>query len=338
MATSHVDVLIIGAGLSGIGAAYHLTREFPERTYAILEARDAHRRHVGPVPLPGRALGLRHVHARLPLQAVDGREGDRRRALDPRLRARDRRASTASTSTSASTTGSTRRGVVERRRALDGHRASTTAPRSGHLPASCSCCARLLRLRPRLHARVPGHRATTTGTLVHPQHWPEDLDYAGKRVVVIGSGATAVTLVPAMAETRRARDDAAALADLHPARCPAATRSPTSLRRLLPQQAAYELDPLEERRVQQSLLYKLSRARPQVVRKMVRSANVQVAARGLRRRHALHARRYDPWDQRLCVVPDGDLFQAIRRARPRSSPTRSRTFTQGRAAGVGRGA
>ena len=69
------------------------------------------------------------------------------------------------------------------------------------------------------------------GQIVHPQHWPEDLDYAGKRVVVIGSGATAVTLVPAMAERRRARDDAAALAHATSSRCPARTRSPTSLRR-----------------------------------------------------------------------------------------------------------
>ena len=90
-AVEHLDVVIVGAGLS------RDRRRAPSagpparaQTYAILEARDGDRRHVGPVPLPGRALGLGHADARLPLPAVDGREGARRRPVDPRVRARDR--------------------------------------------------------------------------------------------------------------------------------------------------------------------------------------------------------------------------------------------------------
>ena len=80
MMPEHFDVLIVGAGLSGIGAAYHLQQNCPGKTYAILEGRDSHRRHLGSVPLSRHPLGLRHVHAGLFVPAVDGGEGHRRRA------------------------------------------------------------------------------------------------------------------------------------------------------------------------------------------------------------------------------------------------------------------
>ena len=75
--TEHFDVLIVGAGLSGIGAGYHLQANCPRQSYAILEARDEHRRNVGSVPLSRRPLGLRHVHARLLVPSLDAAEGDR---------------------------------------------------------------------------------------------------------------------------------------------------------------------------------------------------------------------------------------------------------------------
>ena len=86
----HVDVLIIGAGLSGIGAAAQLTREHPRPQLPRARVPRGQRRHLGPVPLPGHPLRLRHVHPRLPLQAVARREGAGRRPVDPRLRPRDR--------------------------------------------------------------------------------------------------------------------------------------------------------------------------------------------------------------------------------------------------------
>ena len=112
MSREHVDVLIVGAGLSGIGAGYHLQTKCPGKTFAILEARERDRRDVGPLPLPGHPLRLRHVHARLPVPAVGGREVDRRRrrrscsyiARD-RARARHRRARSASATASCAPSG-----------------------------------------------------------------------------------------------------------------------------------------------------------------------------------------------------------------------------------------
>ena len=160
-----------------------------------------HRRHLGPLPLPGHPLGLRHAHARLPLQALDRREGDRRRPVDPRLRPRDRARGRHRRARSASTTASSRaawssadaRWTVEAERTDTGE---TVALTCGFL----FMCSGYYRYDEGYTPEFPGIERFG-GQVVHPQHWPEDLDYAGKRVVVIGSGATAVTLVPAMAET-----------------------------------------------------------------------------------------------------------------------------------------
>ena len=140
-------------------------------------------------------------------------EGDRRRAVDPALHPRDRRRGRHRRQDPLRPRRAARRLVERRRRwTVHGERAADGA-RGDAARALPLRVQRLLRLRRRLPARVRG-RGDFAGRIVHPQLWPEDLDYAGKRVVVIGSGATAVTLVPALAETRGARDDAAALADL----------------------------------------------------------------------------------------------------------------------------
>ena len=89
MAIEHFDVLIVGAGLSGIGAGYHLQTRCPGKRYAILEGRDTHRRHLGPVPLSRHPLGLGHVHAGLRVPALERGQGHRRRPVDPEVHARD---------------------------------------------------------------------------------------------------------------------------------------------------------------------------------------------------------------------------------------------------------
>ena len=245
--SDHVDVLIVGAGLSGIGAACHLAGATARarRTPSSRRARRS-RRHLGPVPLPGRPLRLRHVHARLPVPAVDGRQGARRRPVDPRLRPRDR--------AEYGVDEHVRYGHARRRADWSSadRRWTVTVEHDGdEVTLTCDVplgVQRLLRLRRGLHPGVRGRRATSTGRVVHPQHWPDDLDYAGKRVVVIGSGATAVTLVPAMAARRRARDDAAALADLRAVRCPSRDGLAARLRaRLLRRRAAYARHAVEER-------------------------------------------------------------------------------------------
>ena len=114
--STHVDVLIVGAGVSGIACAYHLQDEQPQKTYAIIEARAGPRRHVGPVPLPGDPLRLRPAHLRLRVQALDRREGDRRRTVDPGLPPRDRGRRTGSIAGSATAAASSGRASRARRR------------------------------------------------------------------------------------------------------------------------------------------------------------------------------------------------------------------------------
>ena len=160
-----------------------------------------HRRHLGPVPLPGHPLGLRHVHARA---TRSGRGRRRRRSPTARRSSATsarRRATTASTARSASTIASwapsgrraDARWTVEVERTDTGE----TVQLDLRLPVHVH---RLLPLRRGLTRPSSRASSASRGQIVHPQHWPEDLDYDGKRVVVIGSGATAVTLVPAMAE------------------------------------------------------------------------------------------------------------------------------------------
>ena len=146
---------------------------------------------------------------------------------------------------------------------------------------------------------------------------------------MIGSGATAVTLVPAMAETRRARDDAAALAHLHRRRCPARTRSPTALRK----RAAARRPRTRSCAGRTSLLHDgYLPAQPAAARSSMKRSIAQGARSGSCRTATTSTRtsprRYNPWDQRLCLVPDGDLFEAIAAARRRSSPTTIETFTE----------
>ncbi len=197
----HVDVLIVGAGLSGIGAAHHLQRALPRQELRDPRGAERPRRHLGPVPLPGHPLGLRHAHARLPVQALDDAKAIADGPSILEYVRRRRPARTGSRSRSASTTGSSRREWSIGGRALDGR---GRAHRRRARGSSMTCdflfmCTGYYRYDEGYTPEFPGLERFG-GQVVHPQHWPEDLDYDGKRVVVIGSGATAVTLVPAMAE------------------------------------------------------------------------------------------------------------------------------------------
>jgi cation diffusion facilitator CzcD-associated flavoprotein CzcO len=148
------------------------------------------------------------------------------------------------------------------------------------------------------------------GPIVHPQHWPADLDYAGKDVVVIGSGATAVTLVPAMARTaahvtmlQRSPTYVMSL----PQRDPFAARA----RRWLPDRLAHRVVRWKSILVT-AFFYRLSRRRPETVKRLVRKQNVALLPEGYDV-DTHFTPRYAPWDQRMCFVPDADLFKAVRR-------------------------
>lgn len=162
------------------------------------------------------------------------------------------------------------------------------------------------------------------GPVVHPQHWPQDLDHAGARIVVVGSGATAVTLVPALARdaehvTMLQRTPAYVIAV--PARDPIAD----ALRRRLPPSTSYALIRRKNILIMQ-LNYHLSRKAPDVMRALIRRGVVMRLPPGFD--VATHfSPPYDPWDQRLCLAPDGDLFTAIRDGRASILTDRIDRFT-----------
>ena len=202
MTQEHFDVLIVGAGLSGIGAGYHLQENCPGKSYVILEGRDCIGGTWDLFRYPGirsdsdmYTLGYAFKPWTEPKAIADG----------PRILnyMRETAAENGIDSTSASTIASSARRGRRRRRAgpwrPSARGRGRNRGRALHLQFSVHVLG-LLQIRGGLHAGVYRH-GDFAGRIVHPQKWTEDIDYAGKRVVVIGSGATAVTLVPELAKT-----------------------------------------------------------------------------------------------------------------------------------------
>jgi len=322
--TEHVDVLIVGAGLSGIGAARHLQERRPQDSFLILEARSALGGTWDLFRYPGirsdsdmYTLGYRFKPWTDAKAIADGpailryvRETASETGIDARIRY-DHRVVRAEWSSDDA------RWTVTVERTDTGE---TTQLTCGFLYG----CTGYYRYDAGYTPEFPG-RERFQGQVIHPQFWPEDLDYAGKRVVVIGSGATAVTLVPAMA------GDAGHVTMLQ--------RSPTyvvsvpeqdpiarAVRRVLPDKAAYPL--LRWKNVAlSSAIYKLSRRHPKLMRSLFRKGVQRQVPEG----YAVDTHfkpTYDPWDQRLCVVPSGDLFKAIRRGQASIVTDTIDTFTE----------
>jgi cation diffusion facilitator CzcD-associated flavoprotein CzcO len=150
------------------------------------------------------------------------------------------------------------------------------------------------------------------GAIIHPQKWPERLDYAGKRVVVIGSGATAVTLVPAMAETA-AHVTMLQRSPTYMVSLPAADVVANALRRVLPESAVYTLTRWKNTLMAMAI-YQLSRRRPERVKHWIKSQlRKELGPEFDIERHFTPP--YNPWDQRMCLIPDGDMLIALREKR-----------------------
>ncbi len=300
----HVDVLIVGAGLSGIGAAAQLRRRHPGRSLAILESRDATGGTWDLFRYPGIrsdsdmfTFGFRWRPWRGDRALADGpsilaylRAVAAEHGVDRLVRHQHR-------VTGAAWDSGTARWTVEIDR--DGEPVTMTAS------FLWSCTGYYDYERPH-EPQLPGIERYA-GQVVHPQHWPEDLDHTGKRVVVIGSGATAVTLVPAMAEhaehvTMLQRSPSYVLA--MPGRDPVAR----ALRRL----PARVADPVVRWKniLMTSASYRLARRRPALARRVLRAGAVKQLPEGYDVDTHFNP-RYDPWDQRLCLVPDGDLFRVL---------------------------
>jgi cation diffusion facilitator CzcD-associated flavoprotein CzcO len=164
-----------------------------------------------------------------------------------------------------------------------------------------------------------------TGDVVHPQRWPEDLDYAGKRVVVIGSGATAVTLVPAMAP-EAAHVTMLQRSPSYIVSLPAIDGLAKLARRVLPPMLAYQAIRWKNVGLM-ALSYQLSRRRPHLAKAVIRKGVKAQLPEGYD--IDTHFKPpYNPWDQRLCVCPDGDLFKAIGDRRATIVTDEIETFTE----------
>jgi monooxygenase len=324
MTAEHLDVLIVGAGLSGIGAGHHIQNECPWASYAIFEARDA----IGGTWDLFRYPGVRSDSDMFTLgypfrpwsgekSIVDGpsilqyiKDTAAADGIDDQIRFRHRIV-TADWSTADACWH------VTAERTDTGERVELTA---GFL-FSCSGYYRYD------HGYTPAFAGTErfAGPIVHPQQWPEDLDYAGKRVVVIGSGATAVTLVPAMAE-KAAHVTMLQRSPTYIASLPEKDPIANLLRRILPARLSGPAVRWLKALTTQGF-YRLSRRRPELVKRMLRA--------GLRRQLPkgydidTHFRpKYNPWDQRFCAVPDGDLFRAIREGSASVVTDQIATFTE----------
>jgi cation diffusion facilitator CzcD-associated flavoprotein CzcO len=321
MSSEHFDIIIVGAGLAGVGAGVHLQQRLPHKSYLILEGRDAMGGTWDQFRYPGvrsdsdmftlgyafrpwaeeRAIAegasiLRYIN-----------DTARDYGVDRRIRFKHRVTRAAWSSRDAQWTVETEHdGAVKR-----------------------FTCAFLL-MCAGYYDFAQGYQPDFAGMdrfkgeVIHPQHWPERLDYAGKRVVVIGSGATAVNIVPVMA------DKAAHVVMLQ--------RSPTYmislplidpfanyLRRVLPRQAASHISRFMRLVVSQSF-FQLARAFPNAIRKrLLQRIEAQLGPEAV----AAHfTPRYNPWRQRLCLTPNNELFAALRAGKASVVTDEIETFTE----------
>ncbi|MFN8040122.1 MAG: NAD(P)/FAD-dependent oxidoreductase [Acidimicrobiales bacterium] len=305
----HLDVLIIGAGLSGIGAAHHMETDCPWATYAVFEARGSIGGTWDLFRYPGirsdsdmHTLGYPFRPWTGEKSIADGesilqyiKDTAAEAGIDRKIRFHHR-----ITRAEWSTADAVWHVTAER----------TDTDEVVELTCSflfsCSGYYRYDR------GYVPDFAGMDDfgGQIVHPQFWPEDLDYSGKRVVVIGSGATAVTLVPSMA-TDAAHVTMLQRSPTYMASVPTKNPVAKAVRAVLPAKAAASVLKWLNAVMTQAI-YFFSQRRPQVMKKVLRKGLERELPAGYDI-DTHFSPKYNPWDQRLCAVADGDLFRAIRK-------------------------
>ncbi len=320
----HVDVVVVGAGISGIGAGYHLQDQCPNLSYVILDGRDDIGGTWDLFRYPGvrsdsdmHTLGYRFKPWTAAKSIADGpsilaylRETIEQFGIDQHIRFRH---------------------LVQRAEWSSADATWTLEIAKPDTADTITMTCNFLFMCSGYYSYKGGYtpefagRERFTGTIVHPQAWPEDLDYTGKRVVVIGSGATAMTLVPAMT------DRAAHVTMLQ--------RSPTfvvsrpdqdsianGLRKALPDALAYRVTRWKNVKLQQ-FFYKRTRTQPAKVKaQMIGLVRKQIGDVVDVDKHFTPS--YNPWDQRLCLVPNADLFTALRSGKASVVTDEIDTFTE----------
>ena len=319
----YFDVLIVGAGLSGIGAAYHLQTKCPAKTYAILDGRSAIGGTWDLFRYPGvrsdsdmHTLGYPFRPWRDSKAIADGssiRQYIAETALEYGI---DRRIRFGHQVTLASWSSRDAAWTVD-----------ATGPEGKTVRLACNFLCVCSGYYDYAEGYMPGWPGIDRyqGRIVHPQSWPEALDYEGKRIVVIGSGATAVTLVPALAKAA-AHVTMLQRSPTYIVALPSDDLAANWLRRLLPDRLALRV--IRWKNVLLGMhFYNLARRRPERVRQAIlHRVRKQLGPDYDVEKH--FAPRYNPWDQRVCLVPDADLFVAIRSGKASVVTDEIETFTE----------
>lgn len=320
----HVDVLVVGAGLTGIGMGYHLKTMMPGKTFAILESRSAIGGTWDLFRYPGvrSDVDLYTFGYGFKPWAKDNAIADAGEILEYLEETIEEHQLASNIYlghkvVSANFSSSTARWNVMVERVSDGERFTVTC-------TFLSSAAGYYDVDEGYSPQFEG-REKFRGEVIHPQHWPNDFNYVGRKVVVIGSGATAVTLVPAMAESA----EHVTMLQRSPSYVvPAPRRDPVPLllRRILPAAVAHRVTrSINIKR--NTFLYKASRRFPKQMRAFVRTVNVRALPEGYDVDTHFNP-DYAPWDQRMCIVADGDMFKAIAAGRASVVTDRIVRFTQ----------
>ncbi len=301
------DVIIVGAGISGIGTAYWLQEKCPEKRYAILEARERIGGTWDLFRYPGIrsdsdmfTFGYRFKPWENPQSLSDGahireylRETAEENGIDQKIKHGHK-------VLSADWSRDDQAWLLE-----VAHDGKTLSVKSRFL----YMCAGYYNYEEGYRPSFKGEE-TFAGPIIHPQFWPRDLDYSGKRIAVIGSGATAVTLVPTLAE-KASHVTMIQRSPTYIMKLPNRSGLYLGLRKWLPGRVAYRLTRWRNLALAMGL-FGYARAFPQRMKRLLMKGAASELPEGYPVETHFNP-SYNPWDQRLCVIPDGDLFQAIKK-------------------------
>ncbi|MGC3820606.1 flavin-containing monooxygenase [Acinetobacter sp. G11] len=319
----HIDVLIVGAGISGIGLAVHLSKNCPQRSFDIIERRESFGGTWDLFKYPGirsdsdmSTFGFNFKPWQKDSVLADGpsiknylSEVIEEYQLKNKIHFQHR-------VLTANYDSATKKWVVEIEDAAQQKQTWVANFVLG--------CTGYYNYDQGFQPEFPNQSAFK-GNFIHPQHWPEQLDYSGKKVVIIGSGATAITLVPAMAKGGAGHVTMLQRSPTYIASVPSIDLVYDKMRKYFPEDVAYKLTRARNIGMQRGI-YALAQKQPKLLKKILLNA-VKFQLKGkVDMKH--FTPNYEPWDQRLCVVPDGDLFKILREGRASVETDQIEKFTE----------